>query len=747
MLTTDRKLDNFAFRGRVESPSQAPGAMARTYGLADISQIVWRHRKLLLSIVAAGTLICLIVVLSLTNIYTATSAIVFDRNDTRPYEAVVEARKQERDKSAMETELDVIRSRGFVGTVVDAMNLTEDPYYNTYLESADTNNSSWLVSMWNSLHDTFFDSGKGSRIQPKKDPQLEAAYVTAQRDMAISRLLSMFQVDRQGDSLAMKIRVEQPDPTKAAKIANAIAQSYVAWTSDLKAGATASTLAYLRKQAEDLGKSIGARERAIATFAANSDLTFEQKDDLLRAQMEQLSQQYVLARVDEASALAKVNEVRSQLEENGRGGASKVVSSEFLATLRTEKARLNRLRAQLTSKYGNNHPLVVDVDAEIESNLNMISDEAGRILREFESNAKVATVRAEKFATELKVLQDRIKGRNLAEIQRRELERDLLTEQKQYDAVVLRLNTLSPEQEEAKPTAMVASFAEVPKQPSFPQPTFLIVAGILGSVILALIVLIIVDALDDRLHKPESVEELLNKPNLVTVPDFRKGRNPSTVSPYDLMLRDPDSIFAGAVRGLCLAWRTSVGAIGGKVVMFTSISDGDGKTTFSLAMAATAKTNGLRTILVDLDPSNNGAGKITGVKSLEGSIDKFMSGQGRLEDIVVKAPGYPFHELIVGRLAVHDYERLFNLLRDKYDLIVVDTPSLEDTEDAIWISSLIDSIFVVVTAGKTRAKTLSEAVEKFNSQHAVVIGGVINYFGKPRVSKLSAGIRKPIGVY
>ncbi|MDB5524075.1 MAG: hypothetical protein JWM58_1838 [Rhizobium sp.] len=733
MLTTERPIESFMMRGQSGGVSQSPGGFPRTNGPSEIWELIWRYKGLLAVIIVGGTLISLIIAMSLTEFYTATSAIVFDRNDTRPYEAVVEAQKQERDKSTMDTEFDIITSRIFIGVVVDALKLTEDPFYNTYLPAGEIPSDSWLRSRLSSLVKFVV----GTKADEQKALKARMISQNAQRDRAISTLLNTFTVDRKGDSLALSIKVQQTNPTQAAVIANKLAEHYVAWTSSLKAVATRDTVSYLRKTAADLAISIASREREIASFTENSDLTFDPKDDLLRARMEQLNEQFTLARVDEAGARAKVNEGRERLASIGENGVGKIFTSELLTNLRTEEARLQRLLAQLTSKFGKNHPLVVDAAAELSSNRKMLDDEVQRLLQTLQSDAEVATIRVERFEHEVALLQKRIQSRNLAEIRRREFERDLLSEQKRYDAISLRLGSLDPKQEEVKATAMIASYAEVPVQPSFPQPVFVIGAGFVGSLMLAVVFMLIRHSVDDRLYRPEAVAELLNRPNLVSIPNYRKGRA-SLSDPYRTLLRNPDSPYARAIRTLCLAWRTIDNSAGEKVVMFASTSVGDGKTTLSLSMAAMGKSNGFRTVVIDLNPSPRGAASISGVRGTEGAIDGFLEGRCDIGAIVVPSPNYPFLDMVVVPQVVRDYDRLFSALRNEYDLIIVDTMAIEESDDAVWLSSHVDSIFVVVSSGRTKQRRLGEMIQRFNLNRALLVGGITNFFGKPQGWTLSA---------
>jgi succinoglycan biosynthesis transport protein ExoP len=703
---------------------------------ADAWEIVLRYRRLLTIFLASGILLSILITHLLSPIYTATSVIVFDRNDSRPYEAEVEARRQERDRSTMETELDVIRSRVFVGIVVDALKLVEDPHYNTYLALLPgTEDSQSRADFVGEL-----DKVTGQDTQKLKQPRLITK--AAQRDRAISTLLRSFSVDRNGESLALSIKVEHPDPARAAEVADAIAQRYVNWTSHLKELAIKNTLDYLRKQANELAASIANKEREIAAFTAQSDLTFDPKDDLLRARTEQLNEQLTLARVEETGARVKLKEARQRLASGGERNVGQILASELLTNLRTEEGRLLRLRGQLSSKYGDQHPLVIDADAELASNRKMIADEASRMLLELENAAEIARLRVGETEGEISSLEKRLKSRNLAEIRRRELERDLLSDQKRYDTLILRLNVLNPAEEEVKPAAMIASFAEVPVEPSFPKPIFMILAGVVGTAILAVVCVIAIASLDNRLYKPSAVEAITGRPNIIALPNF--GRSFSH-DPYKSILQKPSSALAGAIRSLCLAWRTLDTTRGGKVLMIASTAPGEGRTTLSLAMAATAKANGLSAIVVDLNPSPQSARALSGIvesKNLEEVVN--LTWEDVLGLIEV-SPNYPFLDVIASKLTVKDYRRLFKILRESYDLVIVDSMPASVSEDAVWLSSYVDSILLVVRAGKTREDQLAEMMQRLNLDGALLLGSVMNFYGKgpnPVAARIAAIARR-----
>lgn len=720
MLTFDRD-----FEAREENRRRAslPFSIERDpsrYGLSDILDLLRRHFKFILLVIAAGTLLSVVITFSLTKIYTASSMLVFDRNDTRPYESVLELQKLERDKSAMETEMDIVRSREFLGFVVDDLKLQEDPYFNPRLAAAlAEGESSWLPG-WAAFGGSNSEDAKG-----REDMRGRLVADGAQRDRAITHLFSSVSAGRTGDSLAMTIYVRHESPTQAAEIANGVASNYVIWTSKLKEAAAKNTLNYLRSQASALAATIARKEREMAEFTTRSDLTFDPSNDVLRARVDQLNEQFTLARVEEAGAWAKFNEAK-QLLATSVDAAGRVLTSTLLSDLRSQGGQLIRTRAQLTAKYGRNHPLVLDADAEIASNRRLIDEEVGRIVKELENDAKITTVRVRKFQLEVGQLQKQMQDRNLDEIRRRELERDLLTEQKRYDEIALRLGSFDPEQEEVKATARILSFAEVPREPSFPKPSLIIPVGAVASLLLAAMGAIAFDALDDRIRTSRAVEEITRRPNLLSIPDVKDMLKPGE-GPYQHMLASPHSPFARSMRSLCLSWRALDLGTDKKVVMFCSAAAGEGKTTCALGMAAMATLNGLRAIILDIDAKPSGAAGILGISVKHPTLGMFLDGTMDLESLIAVAPEYPFLRVINTRLGLHDHEKLFEELRRRFDLIIVDAPGIDRDDDAIWLSPQVDAAMLVVAIDRTSQRDLEDAVERFGVSRAPIVGSILNF--------------------
>ena len=186
----------------------------------------WLKRRIrtIATVVLGCTLLATIAAFTLPKTYTATSGVVLERKDVRPFATDVSLQSLDRDRSAAETEMDILQSRQFAGRVVDRLDLVKDPSFNPYARSDKEREETGGIL-------AYFRQIAGL---PPSAPQTEPPALTIQRDRAISTLLSKYDVARNGESLAVRIVVSNQKPKLAEKIANTIAMMYVESSLEIK---------------------------------------------------------------------------------------------------------------------------------------------------------------------------------------------------------------------------------------------------------------------------------------------------------------------------------------------------------------------------------------------------------------------------------------------------------------------------------------------------------------------------------
>ncbi|NRP73095.1 Tyrosine-protein kinase ptk [Ensifer psoraleae] len=203
------------YRESVEFAAQRSG---HTIGLSDVWALIKRRMWLIASVVILCTLLATVASYTLPKTYTASSEVVLERKDVRPFATDASLTSLERDRSAAETEMDVLQSREFAGRIVDRLNLIDDPNFNPHARGGNKSED---------FGDRLLRYLAGSiGIQRPRDP-VRVPDTRTQRDRAISAVLSQFTVSRTGESLAVRITVTNSNPKLAQEIANTIASLYV----------------------------------------------------------------------------------------------------------------------------------------------------------------------------------------------------------------------------------------------------------------------------------------------------------------------------------------------------------------------------------------------------------------------------------------------------------------------------------------------------------------------------------------
>ncbi len=586
------------YRESVELAVQREG---NSVGLLDAWALIRRRMRLLASVIVGCTLLAAIASFTLPKTYTANSEVVLERKDVRPFATDASLTSLDRDRSAAETEMDVLQSRQLAGRVVDRLNLTNNPNFNPYARGAEQppGFGSEILRYFQGIAETD-RSPKTVRTVP--GPK-------AQRDRAISSLLRQFDVSRTGESLAVKITVSSPDPRLAQEIANTIANLYVE-----------SSLEF--KQDE----RIADKQRALNTGGAVG---------FLRQSMTQ----------------------------------------PLLVTLRSEEARLLQSRAEISAKFGKNHPQMIDVDSQIAGVRSMIEDEVRRILLDLEA-------------------------------------------------------------ESLKPSARIVSAAELPNSPSFPVASIIVPAAFAGSTLLAFLLALLFEATDTRIRTGQRTAQLLRIPNLGYVPKLPKHLS-SQGTKRSLCAPDwSDGTSAEAERSIYMASRFSEAKKLHRVVMVTSCRHNIANASTAWGIATAAAADGRPTAFVNLDFHQHSVPYLKSMGRSPELVERYLNNEAALADVVQTIPTLPGLGFLDATLAMSepfrriDSDKLCELIQalkqSGYDLIVLHAPPVLTSGDATWLAPFVDAVILTVSWGETTEDQLLGAVSQLRMNHAPLIGTVIN---------------------
>ncbi len=167
-----------------------------------------------------------------------------------------------------------------------------------------------------------------------------------------------------------------------------------------------------------------------------------------------------------------------------------------------------------------------------------------------------------------------------------------------------------------------------------------------------------------------------------------------------------------------------------KIVVITSCSPSEGKSTNCLNMAITTAETGTDVLLIDCDmrkPVQHQLLRLdnkTGLSSVLGGIvrdvSKVVDRNVRSHlDVLTAGPIPPNPaELLSGS----KMDQLLELVGDHYDYVFIDTPPINVVTDALLLNNRTAGIIFVVKEGHTRHEDIREALEKSRMTNGRVLG-------------------------
>ena len=170
-----------------------------------------------------------------------------------------------------------------------------------------------------------------------------------------------------------------------------------------------------------------------------------------------------------------------------------------------------------------------------------------------------------------------------------------------------------------------------------------------------------------------------------------------------------------------------------KVILITSTSPDEGKSTVAQYIAQTISQTGKKVVVLDADlinptlhrrfniPNQRGLSNLI-VGDVDFTVSTCIKEYPNLS-VITSGPIPPNSSELLGSTRM---KHVMDRLREEYDMIIMDTPPLLPVTDAAVASSLADGVILVVQVGRTRSGEVRRAQEVLEAVHANLLGIVLN---------------------
>jgi len=691
----------------------------------EILRLVVEQKWVILGVLFAVVAGTVFFTLSLTKVYDATATLEYDPNPPKPLGDQVEdmaspAGNFLAGKEWYQTQNTIIASRTIAQRVVERLALQRDAEFMKIPVDERTG--------WNG----------------------------ATLDEATRQLLAVLTVRQEKDTRVTRIVVESPSPERAALLANAIADAYMDWVMEQRLGSTVRAVEWLSGQLDDVSKRLESSEHAVHDFRRTNNVlsvSLADQQNGVTQTINSFSAALTAATTRRIEVEARLRQLEKAVKDDPLQVHARLVSeSPAVSELRRRYHEAVVQRDGLAGRYGPQHPdmrniqhqidtLVAAARQEIQGLVEVLRAEL-REVQDVERGLKQAKQQTQNVGLDL----------NLHEIDYNRLERERANNEKLYGVLLQRTTETNLTRLLRVSPVRLVDRAIVATAPIRPRPLLNIAAGVLVGLLGGLGAGFLRTRMDRSVREPDDIVAL-GATVLGLVPaitDGNKGPAYGGTQPSRRNRRaQPDQLGQSAkdlvvhvsphsaVAECCRTIRTNLAFMSTdnplRTITVTSPGPSEGKSTLAISLAITMAHSGKRVLLVDTDLRRPRLHKAFGTNSRVG-VTSVLAGEQSIEESVQTTmvdglsllPCGPIPPNPSELLHTASFSRLISQLKERYDVVVFDSPPVGVVIDAAIIGPQVDGAIMVAKSARTSRDALAHALRQMGDVGTNILGCVLN---------------------
>jgi uncharacterized protein involved in exopolysaccharide biosynthesis/Mrp family chromosome partitioning ATPase len=673
-----------------------------------IWSILWRGKiTILLSTMVAVGLAALFVLL-VPHKYTATTEILIDPTDLRAVQNDIAPTIPQSDAAVLQVESQarVIASDNVLSRVVASEGLDHDP--------------------------EFMRGALAEKYGPLA---------------ALNELEKRVQVKRSERTYVVDVTVTSEDPAKAARIANAIAQTYLTEQTEVRSNAARQISQSLTGRLKELQGRVRDAEQKVEAYKANHNIVGANGELVNEQQLTNLNSQLSLARARTSEAKARLDQVESVLQSKTPIGAfPEAVQSQTITMLRSQYAEIMRRDAEQKSSLGERHPAVIEIEAQGARLQKLIEDEVTRIAQSDRAEYERARADEDMLSRQVDALKNTAVSTNESLVGLRELERDVQANRAVYESFLVRSRETGEQEQVDTKNIRIISKADPPMYRSSPPPSMILglAAALLGFAS-GVGIVIMRDSAEEAAPRPARVRaktpanfgrlgafakklwQAPEPPRAITV----LATLPNVDIAFGLeAVEDPHSRFAREIQKVYGAVRASHKKRGNPSVLVVAADDEDDTASVALMLAAAVAAT-QRVLLIDTDLKRRTLSAIDADEGEAGLVDVAV-GRRELSDVIVRDRETNVNLVSFvspnsrrdRRISDADIKEAFDKTK-RFDMVIVAAVDVARDPSARFFAGLVDHIVLVARADQHDDEAIELFVARLGADAQKIRGAVL----------------------
>jgi succinoglycan biosynthesis transport protein ExoP len=289
-------------------------------------------------------------------------------------------------------------------------------------------------------------------------------------------------------SRVIVIEFQSRDPELASRVANSIAEGYLVLQQNARQKQAKAASQWLSGEIEDLRKKVAEAESRVEEFRSKSSLFVGTNNTTLsNQQMGELNTQLNNARALKSDAESKARLIREMLQGGKPIESSEVLNSELIRRLSEQRVALRGQLAEQSSTLLDNHPRIKELKAQLADLDRQLREEASKISRSLDSDARIADGRVEGLSASLEQLKKQASSTNGQDVQLRALEREAKAQRDLLEAYLARYREANTREniESTPADGRIISKATPSNVPAYPKKLPIVLIASLATLMLS----------------------------------------------------------------------------------------------------------------------------------------------------------------------------------------------------------------------------------------------------------------------
>lgn len=556
----------------------------------------------------------------------------------------------------------------------------------------------------------------------------------------------------------IEISCDSTNPQMAAQFINTMASEFSEETMRARSQSSQKTNEWLSGQIEETKIKLQEAEQRRQEFVQHSGNVFAAGDGTLDdSKLKQLQTELAAIQADRIGKQARYEMAAKSAPEN----LPEILDNEVLRGYQTQVTELRRQKAALETTLMPKNPKVEKIDAQlatVQASLQAeISSMVGRIRNEYESALNREKLLSAAYAAQLQ----RVSSSAGKTADFNALQREVETLRQTYQNLLAQSSQSGVSSSvPVNPIRLVES-ASAPILPYKPRPVVNISLGMIAGLLLTVGIAFLREKLDRSVRHPGLGHRLLNVPQLGVIPSAKLLENGGLLArlrghgaaprlngsvavndePVRSVITSPGtpSFMTESFRTTLASLMTESRREQPKMILVTSPGPEEGKTTIAANLAIALAETGRSVLLVDADFRRPRVHQVFGVPNVEGLSGLLAADTPLTDDNLAGstvASGVAGLTLLVNRSISGNatYKALYSPrlkqvlegLRQRFDIVLLDTPPMLHLADARIIAPWTDGIILVLRSGSTDRESALEACHRIQDDGLVLLGTVLN---------------------